>query len=57
MGWGERDRLGVWGHMHTVVYGMIGQQGPALQHRELYSTVKEWIWVYDCCTAEMITTL
>ena len=27
---GGRDGLGVWGwHMHTEVYGMNGQQGPA----------------------------
>ena len=27
----------VWGwHMHLEVYGMMGQQGPAVQHRELY---------------------
>ena len=34
--WG-RDRLGVqdW-HMHTEVYGMTGQEAPAIQHRELY---------------------
>ena len=23
-------------HMHTEVYGMTGQQGPAVEHRELY---------------------
>ena len=34
---GARDGLGVWdGHTHTEVYGMIGQQGPAVEHRELY---------------------
>ena len=28
--WG-RDGMGVWDwHMHTMVYGMIGQQGPAV---------------------------
>ena len=33
----ETDGLGVWDwDMHTKVYGMIGQQGPALEHRELY---------------------
>ena len=29
-----------WGwdcHMHTEVYGMTGQQEPAVQHRELYT--------------------
>ena len=30
-GAGERDGLEVWNwHMHTVVYGMTGQQGPAV---------------------------
>ena len=30
-GRGGRDELGVWDwHMHTEVYGMIGQQGPAV---------------------------
>ena len=23
------------GHMHTTVYGMDGQQGPAVEHKEL----------------------
>ena len=33
----ERDGLGVWDwHMHTELYGMIGQQGPAVEHREPY---------------------
>ena len=36
-GTGVWDRLGVWDwHMHTNVYGMICQWGPAVQHRELY---------------------
>ena len=36
--WGSgRDGLGVWDwHMHTKAYGMTGQWGPAVQHRELY---------------------
>ena len=30
----RRDGLGVWDwHMHTEVYGMIGQQGPAVEQR------------------------
>ena len=34
---GRRDELGVWDwHMHTEVYGMIGQWGPA---RELYPII------------------
>ena len=36
-GGGGRDGLGAWDwHMHTEVYGMIGQWGPAIQHKELY---------------------
>ena len=34
---GGKDGVGVWHwHAHTEVYGMIGQWGPAVQHRELY---------------------
>ena len=30
-GWGGGDGLGIWDwHLHTVVYGMTGQQGPAV---------------------------
>jgi len=38
----KEDRLGegwtgAWDwHMHTAVYGMIGQWQPAVQHRELH---------------------
>ena len=33
--WGEGWTV-VWdGHTHTELYGMVGQQGPAVQHREL----------------------
>ena len=33
--WG--DRMGIWGwHMYTVVYVMIYQQAPAVQHRDFY---------------------
>ena len=29
---------GVWDwHMHTELYGMIGQRGPAVEHKEIYS--------------------
>ena len=36
-GWG-RDGLGVWDQqMQTVIYRMDKQQGPTVQHRELYS--------------------
>ena len=32
-----REGLEVWDwQMHTEVYGMNGQQGPAVEHRELY---------------------
>ena len=32
-----RDGLGIWDwHMHTDIYRMIGQQGPVIQHREVY---------------------
>ena len=31
------DGLGVWDwHLHTKVYEIIGQQGPAVQHKELH---------------------
>ena len=30
--------LGVWDwHMHTIIYGMDGQQGPAVEHKELHN--------------------
>ena len=36
-GW-ERDKLGVWDQqMQTIIYRMDKQQGPTVQHRELYS--------------------
>ena len=32
---GGRDGQGVWDcHMHTEVYGMTGQWGPAVKHRK-----------------------
>ena len=35
----EREGLGVWGQqMQTIMYRMDKQQGPTVQHRELYST-------------------
>ena len=70
--WVGRDGLGVWDwHMHTEVYGMTGQQGPAVEHRELYPVscdklcgkriFERWICVRMTrsldCTAEIITTL
>ena len=37
-GKGGRDKLGVWGQqIHTTVYKIDKQQGPTVQHRELYS--------------------
>ena len=34
---GGRDSRGVWdGHGHTAVFNMENQQGPAVQHRELW---------------------
>ena len=36
-GW-ERDGLGVWDqHMQTGIHRMDKQQGPTVQHREVYS--------------------
>ena len=36
-GW-ERDGVGVWDfQMQTIMYRMDKQQGPTVQHRELYS--------------------
>jgi len=36
-GIGAGEGLGLWDwHMPTEVYGMTSQQGPAIQHRELY---------------------
>ena len=32
---GGRDELGVWDwHMHTIIYGMVGQPGPAIYSTE-----------------------
>ena len=37
-GVGGRDGLGVWGQqMQTIIYRIDRQQGPIIQHRELYS--------------------
>ena len=57
--------------MHTEVCGMIGRQGPAVEHRELYpifcdhlcrkESEGEWMCTCVtealCCTEEMITAL
>ena len=38
--WGQGNRLGVWNwHVHTEVYGTIGQRGLAIQHKELYPII------------------
>ena len=37
VGWG-RDELRIWGQqMQTIIYRMDKQQGPIVQHRQLYS--------------------
>ena len=37
-GEGGRDKLGVWDEqIHTTAYKIDNQQGPTVQHRELYS--------------------
>ena len=37
-GWWERDGMGIWDQqMQTIMYRMDKQQGPTLQHWELYS--------------------
>ena len=71
--WGGRNKLGVWDwHMYTEVYRTTGQQGPAVQHRELYPEFCDnlcgkriqkgmdmCVYITDslCCTAEIITAL
>ena len=69
-GW-ERDELGFCDLAHSVMYGMTGHWGPAVQHREPYPVfcgglcgkiigkrMDVYICVTEslCCTAEMITT-
>ena len=71
-GWWERDGVGVWGQqMQTIICGRDKQQGPNVQHRELYSIFydkpmeknilkkKAYICITEslCCTAEINTTL
>ena len=49
-----REGLGVWDQqMQTIIYRMDKQQGPTVQHRELYSTIScgkeyenEYVYVY-----------
>ena len=37
---GGRDKLGVWDyHIHTTIYKIDNQQGPTVQHKELYSVL------------------
>ena len=68
--WGRAGLwVGYW-HMHTEVFGVIGQQGPVIQNRELYPSLCDdlcgkRVWkrtdIYTClseplsCTAETIT--
>ena len=58
-----RDGLevGDW-HIHTVVYGMVGHRGPAVEHRELYlifsddlygKTFQVFFVLYFSCTHSM----
>ena len=36
----RRDSYGVWdGYVHTAIFKMEKQQGPAVKHRELYSVL------------------
>ena len=40
MAGGGQGWTGVWvWHMHREVQGMVGRWGPAVEHREIYSTV------------------
>ena len=35
---GERDKLGIWNEqIHITIFKIDKQQGPTIQHRELYS--------------------
>ena len=55
-----RDSQGVWeGHVHTALFKMDNQQGPIVEHMELYSMLcaslvrngssgeKRYMYVYD----------
>ena len=68
----KSDLLGWNWHVRTEVYGVTGQRGPAVQHRELYPIFRHhlcgkriWkridVWTriteLPCCTEEMSTTL
>ena len=69
-GW-KRKGLGVWDQqLQTIIYRIDKQQGPTVQHRELYSISlinhngkeyeKEYMYICIteslCCTAEINTT-
>ena len=70
---GERNSQGVWGgQVHTAVFKMGNQQGPIVQHRDLYSVLCDsldgrGVWgrmdtcIYMaeslCCSSETTTTL
>ena len=66
---GGMDGLGFcnW-HMHTEVYGAIGQEWSSVQHRELYPVFCDnihwkrirkngYVYMFDCHTAEIITSM
>ena len=71
-GRGGKDGLEVWNcYTHTELYGMIGQRGPAIQHKYFYPVfcdnlcgkrIRENGYVCNmtgslCCTAKIITAL
>ena len=63
----ERDGLGIWGQqMQTIIYRMDKQQGPTVQHSELYliaweENIKKNVYMGVTeslsCTAEINTML
>ena len=68
--WVREGWVGSWGQqIQTSIYRLDKQQGPTIQHRELYSVSvnngkeyrKECIYICKieslCCTAEIDTTL
>ena len=70
---GGRDSQGGWeGHVHTAVFRMDNQQGPIVQHMELFSMfyasldgrgvwgrMDTCVWMAEslCCSPETTTTL
>ena len=46
---GEKDGFGTWDqHVNTILYGMGGQWGLAVQHREIYSILYDNLYVNRC---------